>query len=82
MLLVDTYDTLHSGNPNAIKVFDEAKAQGLKPTGIRLDSGDLAYLSKKARKMLDDAGHADCKICASGDIDEYILSSCTNRARR
>lgn len=75
MLLVDTYDTLHSGIPNAIKVFDEAKAQGLKPTGIRLDSGDLAYLSKKARKMLDDAGHADCKICASGDIDEYILSS-------
>ncbi len=75
LLLVDTYDTLRSGVPNAIKVFDEMKAKGLKPIGIRLDSGDLAYLSKKARKMLDDAGHKDCKICASGDIDEYILSS-------
>lgn len=75
MLLVDTYDTLRSGVPNAIIVFDEMKAKGLKPVGIRLDSGDLAYLSKKARKMLDDAGHSDCKICASGDIDEYILSS-------
>lgn len=75
LLLVDTYDTLKSGVPNAIKVFDEMKAKGLKPKGIRLDSGDLAYLSKKARKMLDDAGHRDCIICASGDIDEYILSS-------
>lgn len=75
LLLVDTYDTLKSGLPNAIKVFDEMKAVGLKPKGIRLDSGDLAYLSKKARKMLNDAGHSDCIICASGDIDEYILSS-------
>lgn len=75
LLLVDTYDTLKSGVPNAIKIFDEMKAKGLKPIGIRLDSGDLAYLSKKARKMLDDAGHKDCLICASGDIDEYILSS-------
>ncbi len=75
LLLVDTYDTLHSGIPNAIKVFDEMKAKGLKPIGIRLDSGDLAYLTKKARKMLDDAGHSDCKICVSGDLDEYILSS-------
>ncbi|MFA6866062.1 MAG: nicotinate phosphoribosyltransferase [Clostridia bacterium] len=75
LLLVDTYDTLKSGLPNAIKVFDEMKAAGLKPVGIRLDSGDLAYLSKKARKILDDAGHNDCIICASGDIDEYILSS-------
>ncbi|HKL73866.1 MAG TPA: nicotinate phosphoribosyltransferase [Clostridia bacterium] len=75
MLLVDTYDTLHSGIPNAIKVFDEMKANNLKPVGIRLDSGDLAYLSKKARRMLDEAGHEDCKICASGDIDEYIISS-------
>lgn len=75
MLLVDTYDTLHSGVPNAIKIFDEMKVKGLKPVGIRLDSGDLAYLSKKARKMLDEAGYPDCKICASGDIDEYILSS-------
>ncbi len=75
LLLVDTYDTLNSGVPNAIKVFDEMKAQGLKPIGIRLDSGDLSYLTKKARKMLDDAGHADCIICVSGDLDEYILSS-------
>ena len=75
LLLVDTYDTLRSGIPNAIKVFDEMKAKGLKPVGIRLDSGDLAYLTKRARKMLDDAGYADCKICVSGDLDEYILSS-------
>jgi nicotinate phosphoribosyltransferase len=75
LLLVDTYDTLRSGVPNAIKVFDEMKAKGLKPLGIRLDSGDLSYLTKKARKMLDDAGHSDCKICVSGDLDEYILSS-------
>lgn len=75
LLLVDTYDTLKSGVPNAIKVFDEMKKAGLKPKGIRLDSGDLAYLSKEARKMLDSAGHTDCLICASGDIDEYILSS-------
>ncbi len=75
LLLVDTYDTLKSGVPNAIKVFDEMKALGLKPLGIRLDSGDLAYLSKKARTMLDNAGHSDVSICASGDIDEHILMS-------
>lgn len=75
LLLVDTYDTLMSGIPNAIKVFDELLAKGHKAVGIRLDSGDIAYLSKKARKMLDDAGHDYAKIVASGDIDEYILSS-------
>ena len=75
LLLVDTYDTLRSGVPNAIKVFDELKAAGHKPLGIRLDSGDLAYLSKQAREMLDAAGHTDCKIFASGDIDEYIIAS-------
>ena len=75
LLLVDTYDTLHSGVPNAIKVFDHLKAQGHKPLGIRLDSGDLAYLSKEARKMLDDAGHSDCKIFASSDIDEYVITA-------
>ena len=75
LLLVDTYDTLNSGVPNAIKVFDYLKGKGYKPLGIRLDSGDLAYLSKQARKMLDDAGHADCKIFASSDIDEYVLQS-------
>ena len=75
LLLVDTYDTLGSGVPNAIKTFDYLKAKGYKPLGIRLDSGDLAYLSKQARKMLDDAGHSDCKIFASSDIDEYVLES-------
>ncbi len=75
LLLVDTYDTLRSGVPNAIKVFDELKAKGHTPLGIRLDSGDLAYLSKKARAMLDAAGHTEAKIFASGDIDEYIIAS-------
>ncbi|MDR2634566.1 MAG: nicotinate phosphoribosyltransferase [Clostridiales bacterium] len=75
LLLVDTYDTLKSGVPNAIKVFDELKAKGFKPVGIRLDSGDLAYLSKQARKMLDAAGHNDVLIFASSDIDEDILTS-------
>ena len=73
MLLVDTYDTLRSGVPNAIKVFNELKAKGHKPVGIRMDSGDLAYLSKRARTMLDDAGFAEAKICASGDLDETVI---------
>jgi len=73
MLLVDTYDTLKSGVPNAIKVFDELRAAGHEPVGIRLDSGDLAYLSKKARRMLDEAGYHKCKICASSDLDEYVI---------
>lgn len=73
LLLVDTYDTLKSGVPNAIKVFDKLKAQGHKPVGIRLDSGDLAYLSRKARVMLDEAGHKDCLIFATNDLDEDIL---------
>ena len=74
-LLVDTYDTLKSGVPNAIRVFREYKESGktFKKYGIRLDSGDLAYLSKKARKMLDDAGFPDASICASNDLDEYLL---------
>lgn len=77
MLLVDTYDTLHSGVPNAIKVFTELRDSGMMPTnyGIRLDSGDLAYLSKCARKMLDDAGFTDAAICASSDLDEYLIDS-------
>ena len=72
-LLVDTYDTLRSGVPNAIKVFDELRAAGYEPVGIRLDSGDLAYLTKKAREMLDDAGYTNAKICASGDLDETLI---------
>ena len=75
LLLVDTYDTLRSGIPNAIKVFNELKAKGHKPLGIRLDSGDLAYLTKKARKMLDEAGFPDTIICASGDLDEKLVQS-------
>ena len=76
-LLVDTYDTLHSGIPNAIQVFRELKEADKIPQayGIRLDSGDLAYLSKEARKMLDDAGFPNAKICASSDLDEYLISS-------
>lgn len=79
LLLVDTYDTLKQGIPNAIKVFDELRAAGYKPKGIRLDSGDLAYLSKKAREMLDNAGYPDTVICASGDLDEYSISSLKNQ---
>lgn len=75
LLLVDTYDSLKSGVPNAIKVFDELRAKGYEPLGIRLDSGDLAYLSREARKLLDKAGYPNAKIFASGDIDEEILTS-------
>ena len=75
MLLVDTYDTLRSGVPNAIKVFQELKAEGHTPKGIRLDSGDLAYLSKQARQMLDEAGFPEAKICVSGDLDERLINS-------
>ncbi len=75
LLLVDTYDTLKSGVPNAIRVFRELRAKGHEPIGIRLDSGDLAYLSKTARQMLDDAGFENAKIFASGDLDEYIITS-------
>ena len=77
ILLVDTYDTLKSGVPNAIKVFTEMREAGIPLTfyGIRLDSGDLAYLSKKARKMLDAAGFPDAVISASNDLDEYLIDS-------
>ncbi len=76
-LLVDTYDTLKSGVPNAIRVFKEMREAGVPLTsyGIRLDSGDLAYMSKKARKMLDDAGFPDAVIAASSDLDEYLITS-------
>lgn len=73
-LLVDTYNVLKSGVPNAIKVFDEVLApMGYRPKGIRIDSGDIAYLSKKARKMLDAAGYPDCTIVASNSLDEYLI---------
>lgn len=69
-LLVDTYDTLKSGVPNAIRAF---KDTGITKCAIRLDSGDIAYLSKKARKMLDEAGLTECKIVASNSLDEYLI---------
>ena len=77
ILLVDTYDTLKSGMPNAIKVFKEMRDAGIPLTyyGIRMDSGDLAYLSKKVRKMLDEAGFPDAVISASNDLDEYLIDS-------
>lgn len=72
-LLVDTYNVLKSGVPNAITVFKEMRAKGHKPVGIRIDSGDITYLSKRARQMLDDEGFADVKIVASNSLDEYII---------
>lgn len=75
MLLVDTYNVIKSGIPNAIKVFNEELVQnGFRPKGIRIDSGDITYLSKKARKLLDNAGFQDCKICASNSLDEHIIN--------
>ncbi len=81
LLLVDTYDSVQ-GIKNAITVFNELKTAGHKPVGIRLDSGDLAYLSKVARKMLDEAGFPDAVVMASGDIDEYLLESLNNQGAR
>ncbi|MGN1307760.1 MAG: nicotinate phosphoribosyltransferase [Faecousia sp.] len=73
-LLVDTYNTLKSGVPNAIRVFNEVlKPLGIEECGIRLDSGDMTYLTKKARKMLDDAGWTKCRISVSNSLDEYII---------
>ncbi len=68
--LVDTYNVLKSGIPNAIRIFDEMKPA---KKGIRIDSGDIAYLTKQARKMLDEAGHPDCKIVVSNSLDEYVI---------
>lgn len=74
LLLVDTYNVINSGLPNAIKVFNEVLAPlGKRPLGIRIDSGDITYISKKARKILDDAGYPDCKICVSNSLDEYLI---------
>ena len=77
ILLVDTYDTLRTGVPHAIQVFQEMRDAGIPLTfyGIRLDSGDLAYLSKQARRMLDEAGFSDAVISASCDLDEYLIAS-------
>ncbi len=75
ILLVDTYDTLKSGVPNAIKVAEELRDDGHELVGIRLDSGDLAYLAKNARQMLDEAGFPDVKIAASNQLDEHLIKS-------
>ena len=83
LLLVDTYDTLKEGVPNAIKVFDEeVVARGFRPKGIRIDSGDITYISNKARKMLDDAGYEDAKIMASNSLDEYTIRTILNQGAK
>lgn len=82
LLLVDTYDTLRSGVPNAIKVAHELSEQGHRLRGIRLDSGDLAYLSKEARRMLDEAGFPDAHIVASSDLDEWLVESLRRQGAR
>ncbi len=74
VFLVDTFDTLKKGIPNVIKVANEVlKPLGCRPKGIRIDSGDITYLSKRARKMLDEAGYPDCEICVSNSLDEYLI---------
>lgn len=80
LLLIDTYNVLKSGLPNAIKVFDEVlKPQGKRPTGIRIDSGDITYLTKQCRKLLDKAGYSDCKIVVSNSLDEHIIRDVLNQ---
>ncbi|MDO5714012.1 MAG: nicotinate phosphoribosyltransferase [Tissierellia bacterium] len=76
ILLIDTYDTLKKGVPNAIKTFDEVlKPLGKRPKGVRIDSGDIAYLSKKTRQLLDEAGYEDCPIMASNSLDEFVIEN-------
>jgi len=82
-LLVDTYDTLSQGVPNAIKTFnEEVLPRGYRPKGIRIDSGDIAYLSKEARKMLDEAGFSDVKIMASSSLDEFVIKDLLNQGAK
>lgn len=81
-LLVDTYNVLKLGVPNAITVFKELAEKGHKPAGIRIDSGDITYLTKKARKMLDEAGFPDAKICISNSLDEYIIQDILRQGAR
>ncbi len=81
--VVDTYDTIKSGIPNAIKAFDDVlKPMGKRPVSIRIDSGDITYLSKKARKMLNEAGYPDCGIAASNSLDEYIISDMVSQGAK
>lgn len=82
-LLVDTYSVLKSGVPNAIRAFnEELLPRGCRPKGIRIDSGDITYLSKKARKLLDEAGYPDCQITASNSLDEYIIRDMIRQGAR
>lgn len=82
-LLVDTYNVLKSGVPNAIRTFnEEILPRGFRPKGIRIDSGDITYLSKEARKMLDEAGFKDCKIVASNSLDEFIIRDILTQGAR
>ena len=77
VLLIDTYNVMKSGLPNAIKCFDEVlKPLGCRPVAVRIDSGDITYLTKKIRKALDEAGYPDCKIMVSNSLDEYIIRDC------
>ena len=79
-LLVDTYNTLRSGIPDAIRAFNEVlRPQGITKCGIRIDSGDMAYLTRKAREMLDEAGWPECKISVSNSMDEYIIKDILNQ---
>ena len=83
VLLVDTYDSLRSGVPNAIRAFDEIlKPLGIKKCGIRFDSGDMAYLTKKARKMLDDTGWTECRITVSNSLDEHLIRDLIRQGAR
>lgn len=82
-LLVDTYNVLKSGIPNAIKVFnEEIVPRGFRPKGVRIDSGDITYLSKEARRMLDEAGFSDCRIVASNSLDEFIIRDLLTQGAR
>ncbi len=82
-LLVDTYNTITSGIPNAIKIFnEEVVPKGFRPKGIRIDSGDIAYLSKEARKMLDDGGFPDVEIMASSSLDEFVIKDLITQGAR
>lgn len=82
-LLVDTYDTLNEGIPNAIQIFnEEVVSRGFRPKGIRIDSGDLAYLSKEARILLDEAGFEDCQIMVSGGLDEHLIEDLINQGAK
>ena len=82
-LLIDTFNVLKSGLPNAIRCFDEVlKPLGCRPKGVRIDSGDIAYLSKKIRKALDDAGYPDCAIVVSNSLDEHLIKELDNQGAK